>query len=94
MAHNLIVDEDYIRDESKNLRNALVSLDSAITYYQAILTTVTRSGIKDGATAEALKAFSRMVRRLKGDMKLAGENVYSLMNNYLLAIDEADKYLF
>lgn len=94
MEHNLIVDEEYIREESKNIRNALAALDTAITSYQAILETITRTGIKDGATAQALKAFSGAVRRLKGDMRKAGDNIDSLMVNYLLAIDDADKYLF
>lgn len=94
MANNLIVDEEYIRQESSNIRDALLTIDSGIRMYQGLLQVVMAYGIKSGATKDALKAFSEAVAELKGDMKLAGENVKQLMDNYLMAIDDADKYIF
>ena len=94
MNHDLIVDEEYIRTESGNICSSLCSLDLALTYYIAILETVLKQGVKSGATASALRAYIECARGFKGDMKTAGKNVSKLMKNYLIAIDDADQYLF
>lgn len=94
MSHDLKVDEEYIRTESSYIRNSLCTLDLALTFYISILEAASKQGIKSGATADALNAYIECARQLKGDMKMAGRNVKSLMNNYLLAIDDADQYLF
>lgn len=94
MAHNLIVDEEYIREEAANIRNALVAMDVILNHYTKVLEDVCHDGIKDGPTADALKSFTFCAKTLKGKMDMTGRNIDSLMNNYLLAIDDADQYLF
>ena len=94
MAGNLIVDEEYIRMESSNIRQNLQEMNNLLDQYLAILHAAKEHGIQNGKTAIAFKQYIACADMLKGNLSTMGDNLEELMKNYLLAIDYADQYLF
>lgn len=94
MAPNLIVDDDYIEKQVNHIKNGLMKMDTVIDLYIKCLNQMSQDVIQDGATAMALEIYISYAKQLQGDLKEIGDNTSSLLNNYLLAIDHADQYLF
>lgn len=94
MANNMIVDEEYIKAEAANIRTGLKRMDRTIDLYVRILNSMSEDAIQDGAAAAVLKAYTGYAGLLKGELESIGTAVDRVLENYLLAVDEADQYLF
>lgn len=94
MAENLIVDEEYVRQQASYLNKGLSDMNRVIAGYIACLQTVSRQSLLSGATADALNVYIGYAQQLKDHLKIIGTNVTELMQSYLGAVDEADQYLF
>ncbi len=94
MAENLIVDEEYIRQQASCLKTGLSDMNKVITKYIACLNTISRQSVLAGATADALNVYIGYAQQLKDHLKILGTNTSDLMRSYLEAVDAADQYLF
>lgn len=99
-AKELVIDESYIHSVQSYLMTQCETLNSLITNYVKIMREVVETGIMEGDTAEALKAFLESVDSdvVRGNGSLTPEQIRNridqFVSNYLSRINGADKELY
>ena len=94
MAGNLVVDDEYVRQSASDIKTALLKLDRVVEQYLEILKDMKAEAVQDGATALALVAYNDYALQIKDALEQIGDDTRCLLENYLLAIDDADQFLF
>ena len=94
MAGNLVVDDEYVRQSASDIKAALVKLDRVAEKYLEILKAMREEAIQDGAVALALEAYNDYAFQIKDALEQIGDDTRSLLENYQIAIDDADQFLF
>lgn len=94
MAGNLVVDDEYVRQSASDIKTALLKLERVVEQYLEILKDMKAEAVQDGATALALAAYNDYALQIKDALEQIGDDTRCLLENYLLAIDEADQFLF
>lgn len=94
MAGQLIVDDEYIRQQASCLNAGLSELNSVIDRYIICLNNISAHSVREGATADALRVYTGYAKQLQDHLKVIGTNISCLADSYLTAIDDADQYLF
>ena len=89
-----IVDDANIKETGKILQKMGESLDDAIYRYCDIMKEITDSAIKSGRTADAIRAITAYVEKLRDQFDLIGEASSRACSNFLFDIDKADRYLY
>lgn len=91
---NLIINDDYILENTKNLAKSLKKLDEVYDKYLIILKNIHSNAITYGETSDALKTFENYASRIKDMLSDLGESLENSGIEYIESIDNADQYLF
>lgn len=95
---SLIVEDDFIKKSGELMDDLSNDLFWIINGYQSVLETVAEDGIKQGATADALKEFSRQVKSSTGKNSstafLIGDECKRYCDGFIMRVDSDDKDLY
>ena len=91
---SLKIDDDYCEEVASFANKQGTQLEKYLNSYLKIMKDVRKDAIKDGDVAKALDCYITYAEKLKNQISNASTTTSKQISKFIIAIDEADKYLY
>lgn len=91
---DLIVDEEYLKQLSKEIELACSEINSTYSEYISIMMNIRDYAIIEGETHNAIDVFVEKLDTMNGQIHTVGKVINMLVEEFLSDIDSKDKYLY